>query len=297
MQSYAHNLKVKKPQNSKFANTGTTVFANKRAIDSKHIKFQAIANQSNRHIQLKKTQENATPFVNTNSTALQRMIDVRDNKGVIAATGDGKRPPGPLTGSNSQGDHMTAYVTFEHQIINAIYGQTPDTAWGSLLYTHAIIKFLPGYAETAKWITTLSDQRYDNATGQDTTQITLDDVDKYANFLLEIRNRIALTSLKTSGGSTGGQNESTHAGGLQDEERNLRNGKAKKYTKDDIMTSMMRLLDHDRLGRSVKSQTKKENIIEQHLISILDTYWIVAREYQISKTDLNDYYEQYDWTA
>lgn len=225
---------------------------------------------------------------------VQRKIKVKENDGIATATGDGKRPPGSLS-DGGQGDHTTAYVTFEHQMINAIYGMNLPTAWNSLLATHRTILDLPGYAISANWLTKLSDRKYQENSKVKPKHVTIDDIGSYANFLLEVRNRLALTSLPTSGGSTGGRNEATHAGGLQEEEKNIRNGKDSKYEKTDIMTSMIKLLDHDRLNSSVKDSNKMDMILDQHIKSILDSYWRVAEAYDISEKDLLKYYNKYSW--
>jgi hypothetical protein len=225
---------------------------------------------------------------------VQRKIKVKEKDGIATATGDGDRPAGPLSGG-SQGDHTTPYVTFEHQMINAIYGMNLPTAWKSLLATHRAIAKLPGYAMTAKWLTNQSDVKYEENSEVNPKHVTIDDIGTYANFLLEVRNRLALTSLPTSGGSTGGRNEATHAGGLQEEEKNIRNEKDPKYEKTDIMSAMIKLLDHDRLERSVKDSDKKDMILDQHIKSILDSYWRVTEAYGISEKDLLNYYNKYSW--
>ena len=227
--------------------------------------------------------------------AAQFMIAVKTTVGgALTATGDGHRPRGSLSGGD-QGDHTTAYVTFEHQMINAIYGKTPEAAWNDLVTTHYNITTFAGYAESQKWLITQSDKILSDNQKVDATKVTAKDVETYANNILTIRNRMAYTSLATKGGSTGGQNEATHAGGLQAEEVVLRQGKKKRYSKNDIMTSMMRALDHQRLKKSAVDGDALQIILKQHVASIIDTYFRVAKEYGISEKDLIDYYNKYSW--
>ncbi|WP_437726983.1 eCIS core domain-containing protein [Sorangium sp. So ce861] len=221
-------------------------------------------------------------------TIVQRMIGVTERDGKLDAKGDGKRPPGAGAGG-SQDDHTTAYVTFEHQIVNAIDKVTAAEAWDNLVATHRVIRRLPGYAESHKWLLKQSEEIYSANSTVDPSSVDKNVVKDYANDILVIRNRIALTSLKTTGGSTGGQNEATHAGGLQHEEKRLRSpDNDPRYTKDDIIESMMSLLDRRRLN-TVSDDATRTTIVNQHVMSILDSYPSVVDRYGITEKDLLDY--------
>ncbi|WP_340063705.1 hypothetical protein [Ascidiimonas aurantiaca] len=283
---------------SQAKSTQITQFKGVRKIDAQINQIQTYAQMSSEVAKLSTLQRKANEGTKAGVASkgvVQRMISVKENsKGRITATGDGKRPAGPLSGG-SQGDHTTAYVTFEHQLINAVYGVTPAQAWQGLVVTHNTIRSLPGYAQTAKWLTSQSDQRHTNMSAVDPKTVTAQDIQDYANFILEVRNRLKLTALETKGGSTGGHNEATNAGGLQKEEQNIRNGKAPSYTKDDIMLSMMRTLDHERIKKNAVDSTTKGDIVSQHITSILDTYWQVAAAYKITSANLLTYYNSYVW--
>ena len=227
----------------------------------------------------------------SNKQVIQCDIKVRQKGSVLTATGDGNRPPGSLT-TGCQGDHMTAYVTFEHQMINAIYGLSTNDAWTSLLATHEAIMRMPGYADSAVWLRQASEKIYTDTKAKK-TMMTAENVEEYANILLKIRNRLKYTSRETSGGSTGGQNESV-AGGLQNEERRIQRGKSANYPKKDIIVTMWKLFDHKRF-ETIKKPEIQKNTIEQHIDSLIDTYWRIVKHYKISKHDLKQIYDKYSW--
>jgi Domain of unknown function (DUF4157) len=214
---------------------------------------------------------------------IQGLIKVRSGPaGQLAATGTGKRPQGNLRGKT--GDHITAYVTMEHQLINAIYGFDIATAWQNLMLTLDEIEAMPGYAASA----------YKKQFAAQSTRLrnfhptTLWDVEAGANHILEIRNMLKYSAYKGKK-STGGQNEALTSG-LQTIEFKLRRGESPTQTKAHIIKVMMgQAFDRARFGKGVP-KADRGNILTQHIRSMLDTYWRIRDYYRISYGDLNRYY-------
>lgn len=216
------------------------------------------------------------------------MLEIREKNGLIHATGDRERPPGPLSGG-SQGDHTTPYVTLEHQLINAVQGCTVEEAWSNLVETHKVYQRLPGYALSAKWLIEQSNDIYKNNSSCDPAMATTKDLNTYANNLLTIRNRLKYTALPTKGGSTGGNNEANTAGALQSLEGKLRNAHTTQYTKADVLKTMWDTFDHVRF-QDINDSTEQKNILEQHVISIRDSYPMMSDYFGITEHDLVNAY-------
>jgi hypothetical protein len=215
---------------------------------------------------------------------IQRMLNVTEAGGVITAKGNGTRPAGSLS-NGGQGDHTTPYVTFEHQLINAIQGTTTADAWTNLIATHDVYRNLPGYSLSPKWLTKQSEESFNINSAVDASTATADNIEEYANTLLEIRNRLKYTSLPTKGGTTGGNNKSQTAGGLHWLEGQLRQGKTITYTKEDAIINMWNTFDHERF-EDVSKEDDRRNILTQHIKSILDSYPLVTEYYGITEADL-----------
>lgn len=225
------------------------------------------------HHQAQKTE--TTPA----NAPVQRYIGARDNQGVIRATQNGHRPPGSLAGS--QGDHTTPFITLQHQLMNAINGNSPADAWDNLVATHAMYQTLPGYNRAPAWLRNQSNQIRNQNQGIDSNTVSQEEVVEYANNLLTIRNRLPYTSLPTRGGSTGGNDEANTAGALQYLEEQLQGGNATDETQQSVLISMAATFDAQRF-EDVTNDTQRDEIIAQHIATLLDAYPTVVTHFAIT---------------
>jgi hypothetical protein len=219
--------------------------------------------------------------------SVQRKLTISQAKdGQVVAKGTSERPPGPLTGG-SQGDHTTPFVTLQHQLINAVQDLPPADAWHNLVETHKHYKTLPGYDLSAKWLIKQSDALLATNETVDTTKVDATHVESYANDLLTIRNGLKYTSLPTTGGSTGGNNESNTAGGLHWLEGELRRGKGTKFSQADAIKTMWDTFDGVRY-QTLTNATDQANILKQHIATVLDAYPTVTQHFTLTPKLLED---------
>lgn len=224
----------------------------------------------------------------TSEVVVQRMIEkvTLSSQGVIKVKANRKRPLGGLS-KGSQGDHTTPYTTLQHGIINAIEDESLTNAWMNLVATHSIYTMLPGYKKSNKWLQEASNNLLSQNRSIDPDGVAAEEIKEYANELLKIRNRVALSSLPTTGGTTGGNNEQNTSGALQHLERRLRKRDECDFSKEDVIITMWNTIDFERL-LSLHDEEKQEAILKQHKISILDSYPLITEKFGITSDDLTE---------
>lgn len=220
---------------------------------------------------------------------MQRMIaGLSEGSKGLEVKADNDRPPGII--KDQEGDHMTPFVTLQHEIINAIAGADLKGAWANLQETFKVYQSLPGWSESKTSVQqgTSSYGRYIYdvpnllATGGD-----LDALLVAANAMLALRNQIGLSAMKGKKAKGVGHAEAEWAGGLQSLEQKARAGTVDPYSKrDDILVNMGILFDHGR-NEGRDSDDLAEKTWEQHCRTIVSAYPELATQAKIDWQDVD----------
>ncbi len=227
-------------------------------------------------------QAKAAPDAATGDGVIQRVRIGLVNGNITAShIRRSRRVAGGLR-NGGQGDHTTAYLSMQHMIVNAVNNLAPGDAHDNLIDTHLAMMNFPGYARSPQWLRNQSQNRFLLEQARQGGAITLAQIRDYGTFLLQLRNRMALSSLPTTGGSTGNHAEQRHGGGLQQEEQRLQNGHAPRYTRQDILISMVALCDTRRIRRSVHNVNRQDEIAVQHGLSMVQSYPTICQQYGIT---------------
>lgn len=215
-----------------------------------------------------------------------QMANVNVNKkGVITSvTKFRSRPASNVRGS--QGDHTTAYTTFESMINSHTRGKTPEEACKALIKLLGDFHLLPGMATK-----TAEDYNLPNAIKKAQKELAESDADPKVmgaiiDDILEIRNYVPLTSMRV-GKSSGGHGESKFAGELDTLEDKFRTGAdLSSYSEDGLghqaVTNMWQLFDYD--PNKSEDDDKIVAVLVQHLTSMYLAYpevyaWCTAKGY------------------
>jgi hypothetical protein len=171
------------------------------------------------------------------------------NPGTISGISDWiHRPPSNL---GKQGQHLTAYVTFEQTMLSRVRDLTPTQAAAELRVVILEFRQLPAMQNVTQWnkhihlSLDLIDSALDDATTmseKDAAKVVGAQIDG----LLRERNRVPGTAISEYG--TTGHGEAKHAGALETMETALRSGTAGGYgnnEKAQAVHDMWALLDYD----------------------------------------------------
>ncbi|KAF2082360.1 hypothetical protein [Flavobacterium sharifuzzamanii] len=239
-----------------------------------------VDNRPNAVIQKKEIQENNVQIVTKNSTNEQKpisastdpiqkqTISIKVESNVITNVKISKSRPGTNLPGGHQGEHTTAFTTFNHMAINNVKGKTLEQARDNLVLTLESMKDFPGYEYAPKYLTTAMKNTLDAAENMDPP--TRSDIENLMTWTIQIRNSIPLTA--NSKKTTGGHGESMHGGGMQTIEQAVRTKKITKKSdvKGDLMVNVWGLYDFNALIPD--SAEKWAKLLVQHMLSMVASY-------------------------
>jgi hypothetical protein len=224
---------------------------------------------------------------NNNPAPVQRMIStIKDTGKGLQAAYDTERPRGIIP--DHEGDHMTPFVTMQHEVVNAISGTDLQGAWNNLTATYKVYTSLPGWASSGARVqrgqADLNGYYFDVpnmlATGGD-----LDALLNAANAMVALRNQIDLSAMKGKKAKGVGHDEGGLAGGLQYYEQLARGGKIDASAKSDVIINMCMLFDHGRNdGRS--DSDIADSTWEQHCRTVISAYPELASAANVALKDI-----------
>ena len=221
---------------------------------------------------------------------VQRKIYLHiDGDGIVTTVTDDHRPPGMADSGGAQGDHLTPFTVLQDQIVNAIEFSSLEHAWVNLESTYGVYRTLPGWPSTAKWVREGYTQRLDKAF---VARGDIDDLQAAVTLMLELRNRVGLTSVPKGGG---GHAEAKWAGGLQHQERQFQLGHAPKPDRGDVIGYMWMAFEHGRVEQM--GDEKRALVVRQHAVNVTDAYPQLCGALKLGADEVEAAYVKKDWST